>query len=510
MKRFTRIALPTEPTPDAPDTPAWVRDAVFYQIFPDRFAASDRVHKPGRLEPWESPPTTHGFKGGDLLGIVEHLDYLQELGITAIYLNPIFASASNHRYHTYDYFQVDPLLGGNEALAELLQAAHSRGIRVILDGVFNHASRGFWPFHHILECGPQSPYLDWFIIHDFPLHPYDEKKPANYAAWWDLRALPKLNVANPDTRAYLLDVAEHWIRFGADGWRLDVPDEIDDPDFWRAFRRRVRAANPEAYTVGEIWKPAPEWLAGDRFDALMNYPLALTLLGFVAQNTLRRDLRPGGYRLRPFGARQTLARLTELFSLYHPHVVYSQLNLLDSHDTPRFLTMAGGDYSALHLAIFLVMTLPGAPCLFYGSEVGLEGGPDPDCRRAFPWDRERWHHATWALTRRAIALRHEHAALRYGSFEPLYGHKGVLAFLRRGAGEAVLVVVNVGAEDTARAIPLPSDLPVGDETPVDLWGNPADDLPPQWGRGEGGSRPLTVPVAARHGRVLGWTIDDGR
>ena len=285
---------------DLSDAPGWVRDAVFYQIFPDRFASSARVTKPGPLEPWNSPPTHQGFKGGDLLGIVEHLDYLTDLGVNALYLNPVFSSASNHRYHTYDYYQVDPLLGGNDALRELLDACHARSMRVILDGVFNHSGRGFWPFHHVVENGTGSPYVDWFFVDKDRLakggtlrpYPTDRDREAalaegaadprrqgdaalrvlGYRAWWDLPALPKLNTDNPYLREHLMGAAEHWLRFGIDGWRLDVPEEID-VGFWREFRRRCRAVNPDAYIVGEIWHEKPEWLAGDTFDALMNYPL---------------------------------------------------------------------------------------------------------------------------------------------------------------------------------------------------------------------------------------------
>ncbi|HKL88888.1 MAG TPA: glycoside hydrolase family 13 protein, partial [Salinibacter sp.] len=257
-------------------TPDWAKHAVFYQIFPDRFARSGQVpHQDDvPLKPWGAPPEEQGFQGGDLYGIVNNLDYLDDLGVTALYLNPIFASAANHRYHTYDYYEVDPLLGGNEALRELLDAAHARDIRVVLDGVFNHASRGFWPFHHVLENGPDSPYTDWFVIHDWPLRPYATEPDAhNYAAWAGLPALPEFNTDHPAVRDFLFGVAKHWIDFGIDGWRLDVPAEIDDPPFWREFRDVVKTANPEAYLVGEIWDEAPAWLEGDRFDALMNYPL---------------------------------------------------------------------------------------------------------------------------------------------------------------------------------------------------------------------------------------------
>ena len=201
------LATPPSGSSAGPD---WVRDAVFYQILPDRFASSVRVLKPGPLERWDAPPTPDGFKGGDLLGIAEHLDDLRELGITAIYLNPIFASASNHRYHTFDYETVDPLLGGDAAFRELLDEVHRRGMRLILDGVFNHASRGFWPFHHVLENGAASPYRDWFYLDPevlaggrsltaYPGHS-GEKASLGYQAWWDLPALPKLNHSNPAVR----------------------------------------------------------------------------------------------------------------------------------------------------------------------------------------------------------------------------------------------------------------------------------------------------------------------
>jgi len=286
-------------------TPDWVKDAVFYHIFPDRFARSARVPKPSNLEPWDTPPTVHGFKGGDLLGVAERLDYLQELGITAIYFNPIFQSAANHRYHTHDYYRVDPILGGNDAFRELVDAAHAHGIHIVLDGVFNHASRGFYQFNHALENGAASPYLDWFYFDEQRLraggrlngYPSQEEaqrlarghrglEELGYQAWWDLPALPKFNTRTEAVRRFIFDVARHWIAFGIDGWRLDVPVEIDDDSFWQEFRRVVKAANPEAYIVGEIWSDAHRWLQGDQFDAVMNYPFNRACLGFFGGERL--------------------------------------------------------------------------------------------------------------------------------------------------------------------------------------------------------------------------------
>jgi pullulanase (EC 3.2.1.41)/isoamylase len=216
-------------------TPDWVKHAVFYQIFPDRFAQAaiprKTLLKSDRWEPWDLPPSLQGYKGGNLWGVIEQLDYLQDLGINAIYFTPIFQSACNHRYHTHDYYQIDPILGGNTAFQELLDAAHQRQIKIVLDGVFNHASRGFFQFHDILENGPHSPWLDWFKIEGWPLSAYDGSQPANYVGWAGNRALPQFNHDHPDVREYIMEIAEYWIDFGIDGWRLDVPFEVKTPGF---------------------------------------------------------------------------------------------------------------------------------------------------------------------------------------------------------------------------------------------------------------------------------------
>lgn len=340
------------------DTPAWVKDAVFYQIFPDRFAKSARVPKAGNLEPWNTPPTSHGYKGGDLLGVVERLDYLQDLGVTALYFNPIFQSGSNHRYHTHDYYKVDPMLGGNGALRELLDAAHARGMKVVLDGVFNHASRGFFQFHDILENGPQSAYLDWFHVRSFPLYAYHDHGTLGYSAWWNLPALPKFNTATEAVREFLWNVGTYWLGFGIDGWRLDVPNEIDDDAFWREFRRRCRAVNPECYIVGEIWDDAGRWLQGDQFDAVMNYPFTRAAFGFSAARTLEESeiRRCGLQHIAPLDAPAFAREVETLLTRHRPEVTGVQLNLLSSHDTPRALTIVGGDETALRLSLFLLLT----------------------------------------------------------------------------------------------------------------------------------------------------------
>ncbi len=470
-------------------TPEWVKDAVFYQIFPDRFARSATVPKPANLEPWDSPPTVHGFKGGDLLGVAEHLDYLADLGINAIYFNPIFQSAANHRYHTHDYYQVDPVLGGNAAFREVLDAAHALGMRVVLDGVFNHASRGFYQFHHTLENGAASPYIDWFYFDEEwlrsgkPLNAYPDRekqrrlagsgrslKELGYQAWWDLPALPKFNTRTPAVRRFILGVACHWIEFGIDGWRLDVPGETED-DFWREFRRAVKAANPEAYIVGEIWFDAQRWLQGDQFDAVTNYVFTRACLGFFGEGRLDVSQRLGGHQLRPLDALEFADQIDRLLALYDWQVTLVQLNLLSSHDMPRFLTLVQKDKAALRLAVLFQMAFPGAPCIYYGDEIGLEGTHDPGCRGAFPWDEACWNADLRAFFRRAIALRHAHPALRRGRYLRLHAdaQRGVYAFARQGQDETLVVVLNNG--QTAYDLDVPVNGLFADGVTLhDLWG----------------------------------------
>lgn len=412
-------------------SPEWVRDAVFYQIFPDRFAKSDRLDKPSNLEPWHTPPTVHGYKGGDLLGVAERLSYLEDLGVNALYLNPIFQSGSNHRYHTHDYHRVDPLLGGNEALRVLLDAAHERGMRVILDGVFNHASRGILQFHDILENGPSSPYLDWFHIHRFPLHAYGGGD-IGYGAWWNLPALPKFDVRTPAVRAFLWDVAERWLAFGADGWRLDVPNEIDDDAFWRTFRHRSRAVKGDAYIVGEIWTDALRWLHGDMFDGVMNYPLTRAIYGFVGRHVEQGEVAKSGlHHIDTLDAGAWVSVVEDLLQRYPEDAVFSQLNLLDSHDTPRIATILHGDAAALRMAYLLMFALPGAPTIYYGDEIGLRGGHDPECRATMPWDHEsEWDLELLTWLRRLTKIRHGRPELRRGATR-LFAPKNDLVLVQR-------------------------------------------------------------------------------
>jgi cyclomaltodextrinase / maltogenic alpha-amylase / neopullulanase len=440
-------------------TPDWVKHAVFYLIFPDRMAIGARPHQRLLQQPdweaWDAPPTLDGYKGGDLWGVIDKLDYLQDLGITALCFTPIFQSTCNHRYHTHDYYQVDPILGGNAAFLALLEAAHQRGMKIVLDGVFNHASRGFYFFSDILENGPTSPWVDWFTIEDWPLSAYDGSLPANYRGWVGNRALPVLNHDNPDAREYIMQIAEHWLRLGIDGWRLDVPFEITTAGFWQEFRDRVKAINPEAYIVGEVWRDARHWLDGTQFDAVMNYLFTAPTIAFAAGDRVIMDyVRSQSYEPYPaLDAAGYATKIQALLELYPWEIQLAQFNLLASHDTARLMSIAQADRASVELATLLLLTFPGAPSIYYGDEVGLAGAVDPDSRRGFPveadWDRELLEYH-----RQLIALRHQHPALRIGTYRVLAAQGHIYAFARTLADAELIVVVNAGMESAKVSVSL--------------------------------------------------------
>lgn len=428
--------------------PDWVKGAVIYQVFPDRFARSRRRRTDGVFEKWETPETPHGFKGGDLYGAAERLGHLESLGVTAVYFNPVFASAANHRYHTHDYYRVDPVLGGDAALDHFIKEARRRGIKVILDGVFNHASRGFFQFNHLLENGAASPYRRWFRPHGWPLKAYNlaPGEKANYDCWWNLPALPKFNTDNPEVRRFILGVAEYWLKRGIDGWRLDVPHEIDDDAFWREFRRVCKRVNPACYIVGEIWGEARRWLAGDQFDAVMNYQLSAACISYFGGKKLKLSHSYDGRVLKPGDQRKFLADIKTLLGHYDHRTALVQMNMLSSHDTDRMLNTYGGDEARLRQAAVFSYLFPGAVNLYYGEELGLEGQLNAGTRDAMPWGgRRRWNTGLLKLYRDLGALRRGSKLIRDGEFEFVPGlcDGELLAFRRRLPGRALTCLMNV-------------------------------------------------------------------
>jgi cyclomaltodextrinase len=390
------------------------------------------------LQKWGSAPTPWGFQGGDLRGIMHHFDYLLDLGITAIYLNPIFAATSTHRYNTSDYLKIDPKLGTLADFHALLDTAHRSNVRIVLDGVFNHVGRGFFAFVDVLENGANSPYKNWFHIKKFPLEAYNSGQAEDYLGWWNLKSLPKLNTLNKDVRKYIFEVARYWIEQGIDGWRLDVPNEIDDDGFWTAFRQVVHTANRDAYLLGEIWDVNPHWTDENHFDGLMNYPVRDALLAFLQ----------GGEN-----ASQFEKRLNGIMKAYKPENLSAMYVPLDSHDTERFKTMVGGNTEKLKLAFLFQMAFPGAPAIYYGDEIGLEGGKDPDSRRAFPWKEADWNQDLRTWVRTLISLRKQNPCLRRGNYLHMLAEDGVYAFARSLGEDKLLVMMN--ASSSVRKIELP-------------------------------------------------------
>lgn len=409
--------------------PDWVRDAVFYQIFPDRFANGDTSNDPSNVQPWGAAPTLWGFQGGDLRGVIQRFEYLQDLGVTALYFNPIFEATSNHRYNISDYYRIDRKLGSQKDFQELLSLAHGQNIKIILDGVFNHCGRGFFAFNDILENREHSPYRDWFHINGFPLEAYDGGQAERYLGWWDLKSLPKFNTSNPETRRYLLEVARYWTEQGIDGWRLDVPNEIDDDPFWAEFRQTVKQVNPDAYLVGEIWTPDPRWVGPDHFDGLMLYALRKALLDLLVEGVLT----PGGFVEQ---VESILAAFPEEFNLSH-------LLLASTHDTSRIRTATGNPKLAW-LTYFFIFGFPGAPMIFYGDEIGLEGDKDPDCRRAFDWNQANWDREAFNRLRTLISLRNRYEALRRGSYVFCYHDDatGLILSRRKTDAQTIWQVAN--------------------------------------------------------------------
>lgn len=410
--------------------PNWTKDAVFYQIFPDRFCRSAKYKAVGKFVDWDTLPTRENMFGGNLAGICEKLEYIASLGVNAIYLCPIFKSNSNHRYHTVDYFEIDPVLGTLKDFDTLVSKAHKLGLRVILDGVFNHCSRGFFQFNSLMELGKNSPYVDWFHVHGWPLHAYSGKP--NYDCWWGYPALPKFNTDNPDVRDYLFSVGEYWMKRGIDGWRLDVPNEIDDDSFWQEFRRRIKAINPDAYIVGEIWDEPSRWLQGDQFDGVMNYPLRKAVLAYLFDE-------------KPIDLAEFAKRLREAFPEGRFGV---QMNLLGSHDTIRLASLPCSNLQRVKLALALLFFLPGAPCIYYGDEIGMLGGKDPDNRRSFPWDKfaEMQKAPVYDYLKGLIALRNKERVLRDGLLEIAYS-AGRLEIVRTLGKKKMTLAISAAKPD---------------------------------------------------------------
>ena len=417
--RADYFQLPFNHRADRFAAPAWTRDAVVYNIFPDSFAAGKR------LAPNGAPPC----RGGTVRGVTENLDYIASLGFNCIYLNPIFAARSYHRYDTLDYYRIDPHMGAEDDLRDLVRRAHALGIRVILDGVFNHVSSDHPFFRDVLEKGRASRYYSCFYaLPETPRLPAAGELPG-YTCFSYVADMPKTNTADPFLRQYFCDIGAYWVRkFDVDGWRLDVANELDD-GFLRAFRASVKAAKSDALIVGEVWENAAHYLGGDMLDSAMNYDFRRYCRRFFAEQTVDAETFD--------------TNVSTLLLRYNENALFAQLNLLDSHDVSRFLSLCGGKTERMELAVLLQMTFPGMPCVFYGDEKGLCGESEPEYRRPMAWDASS---PLEEVYRRMIALRKTHPALRYGSFHTELACGGVYRYSRVWNGTKITVAMNLGAE----------------------------------------------------------------
>ena len=417
--RADYFQLPFNHRADRFAAPAWTRDAVVYNIFPDSFAAGKR------LAPNGAPPC----RGGTVRGVTENLDYIASLGFNCIYLNPIFAARSYHRYDTLDYYRIDPHMGAEDDLRDLVRRAHALGIRVILDGVFNHVSSDHPFFRDVLEKGRASRYYSCFYaLPETPRLPAAGELPG-YTCFSYVADMPKTNTADPFLRQYFCDVGAYWVRkFDVDGWRLDVANELDD-GFLRAFRASVKAAKSDALIVGEVWENAAHYLGGDMLDSAMNYDFRRYCRRFFAEQTVDAETFD--------------TNVSTLLLRYNENALFAQLNLLDSHDVSRFLSLCGEKTERMELAVLLQMTFPGMPCVFYGDEKGLCGESEPEYRRPMAWDASS---PLEEVYRRMIALRKTHPALRDGSFHTELACGGVYRYSRVWNGTKITVAMNLGAE----------------------------------------------------------------
>ncbi len=421
--------------------PAWVERSVIYQIFPDRFADGDKTNDPPNVQPWDSVPTGGSRFGGDARGVQDHLAYLQQLGISAVYFNPIFRSPSNHRYDVDDYKAVDPQFGTNAEFVRLTRALQSQGIRTVMDFVFNHSGAGFAPFQDVVKNGPQSAYKDWYFIKSYPVH---AQYPPNYETFGGYWGMPKLNMANPKTSDYMLGIVAYWMKeVPLSGLRFDVADAIS-PVFWRRLRPRLKAIDPQAWIVGETWGDASAWLGGDQWDASMNYPFLFANRDFFADS----KTAPSEYT----------KHLMDLYHSHVPQVSRNMMNLLSSHDTPRFLTLCHNNQDLARLAAAVQFTWPGVPSVYYGEEIGMQGGADPDNRRGMAWNLAVPDNPMLRYYKRLIALRHASPALQSGDPAILMTDDGAqtLAYARTLGDDMAIVAVNRSDKAQTMRIPLPA------------------------------------------------------
>ena len=410
------------------EVPQWAANKVVYQIFPSRFATTQPVDK----KLWyKAPITPMDDLHGNLRGIIEHLDYIKDLGIDVVYLTPIFKSNSCHKYDTIDYYQVDPSFGTTEDLKELVQKSHERGMKVVLDAVYNHSGREFFAFQDILEKGEKSKYLDWYFIDELPPRGEWGEIP-NFKCFGYYGGMPKLNLKNPEVEKYITDVACYWIKeCDIDGWRLDVGDEISH-FFWKNFRKAIKAVKKDMLIIGEIWHYAGDFLEGDEWDTVMNYPFYLNLIDLLADEKINVS--------------QFVQNLGYLKGRLNKKCYPLMWNLIDSHDTARFLHLCNDNKKKQHLAAAFQLLLPGMPMVYYGDEYAMPGANDPDCRRGMYWDEEYQDKEMYNWYKKLMQIRKAHACIVEGEMIETIANddEDTIVMIRKNGEETIAMLFNCG------------------------------------------------------------------
>ena len=422
---------------DAIVMPEWTKSMVMYHIFPDSFASGKRqIDRIGKTFLSEDGKEIVTRNGGTLRGIIENLDYIKSLHVNCLYLNPVFEAASYHKYDTIDYKKVDPCFGTMDDLKELVQLCHENHIRVILDGVFNHCGSRFAPFQDVLKNGRNSRFFKWFYRVETPVR-YEENP--NYETYAYVKEMPKLDTSNPEVQKYFCDVGRFWIReTDIDGWRLDVANEINH-DFWRAFRKAVKKEKPDAFLIGEIWEDSTVWLRGDQFDSTMNYSFCYNCREFFAEKSITVS--------------EFDEKMQHMYLRYPEMVSQVQMNFLDTHDVPRFLSYCKGNKRKLRLAVFYMMTAMGIPSVFYGDEMGCEGVTEAEYRMPMPWQDGDYDLKSYYA--RLMEVRNAEPALQSGKYRTVYcdNVSGIYAFLRKKDDDEILVILNNSDRESSFSLP---------------------------------------------------------
>ena len=428
INRSEYYQLPYNHRADRVDIPSWAEDAVVYNIFPDSFATGRNYISSLPSSLLYKGYECKGARGGNIKGIRENLDYIWNLGFNTIYLNPIFVAGEYHKYDLIDYFNIDPVFGTDEEFASLVEEIHKKGMRIIIDGVFNHCGWHFFAFEDVVKNGRSSRYWSWFqSLEDPVVVPDTWEEIPQYECFGYERMMPKLASDNPEVQAYFIGVGRYWIeKYDIDGWRLDVASEVCD-SFWINFRREMKKAKKDCLLIGEVWESAGHWLDGKMFDSTMNYDFRRHLLRYFAYEDI--------------DTKEFNSRVANMLMRYRKKVLYAQLNLLDSHDVSRFFSLCNGDERKMSLAVVFLMTFPGMPCVFYGDEKGVEGVEENDYRQAMPWKKENG--SLCELYKELIALRNRERALRKGSFvvEGIT-EKGVYIYSRKTEDVSIRVTIN--------------------------------------------------------------------